>query len=387
MTRFLQHPIIAGKECKRMPGEGFVYNGKKLMGITQFLTTYYYPIFSATRRNASRAVKRGLGLRMGTVADSAVTAFAKTGDFRKMARSKTATRLVNYLHKLNLQIVDAHVLICDPILGIATEIDVLCQNSSSLVVIENKTTLQTRAEHERTYRKPDLNCPLMLRGFHSLLNNEYNHHQLQLASMIFMLRRTYGITASGHVLVASSDSLNHYPMNPTILNLAFSVWNAQSIFCPVIIKPAFPQIRSSMRAFLLPRTPIDPIPAELLKLQEKHQMPILVNYATGNVSYYDREGERPCFVDFAIDTPECLYLYNVVSTVYSLKEMQSPASALVKGVAKLPNRQINCFLNMHYLNLAVATHALKKEKKIEARLLILGPKKILRLLPRKFLKL
>lgn len=328
-------------------------------------------------------------MRMGSVADNAITAFAKTGDFRKMARCKTAARLIQYLRNLNLQIADAHVLICDPNLGIATEIDVLCQGANGLVVIENKTTLQTRAEHERTYRKPDSSCPLMLRGFNSLLNNEYNHHQLQLASMIYMLKRTYNIHATGHVLVASSDSLNHYPMNPAILSLAFSVWYAQTIFMPQIIKPPFPQIHYSLRPFLIERKRELEIPAQITKFQSKIDglIPIQSHFFTSNVCFYERSGERPCYVDFAIDAPDCLYLFNVVSTPYSLKEINLPQSAVMKGVKKLPNRQLNTFLNVEYLNLGVAAYALSgNAKKVEARLLILGPKKILRLVPRKFLK-
>jgi len=356
---------VEEKLCTRRPGIGFVYEGRRLMGITEYLRRNYFPVFTASRRgNGGSKKKRGLGMRMGSWADSAITNFAKTGNTRKMAACPNAIRLVNFLRTLGLTIVDAHVLVCEPVFGIATEIDVLCDGPHGLVVIENKTTLQTRAEHERTYKKPDRECPLLLQGFLSLLNNEYNHHQLQLAAMIIMMKNTYNINAHGHVLVASADGLNHYPMNPAILNLARNVLGTRRFFSPPLANTNLPLIRYKYRP-LLSRFIEGPgflsVPPLIEKFLKKHYpLQLTANHLVGSVSFYERPDVTiPLGIDFVAETPEKMFFFMV--------------------------RSDSANLDQYFIELAAAVvvHKALQKKPIEARILLLSPKPMLKKLPAK----
>lgn len=336
------------------------------MGITEYLRRNYFPVFTASRRGTSNAKKRrGLGMRMGSWADSAITNYAKTGNTRKMAACPNAVRLVTFLRTLGLTIVDAHVLVCEPVFGIATEIDVLCVGPHGLVVIENKTTLQTRAEHERTYKKPDRECPLLLQGFFSLLNNEYNHHQLQLAAMIIMLKNTYNVTAHGHVLVASADGLNHYPMNPSILSLARNVLGTRRFFSPPLAVQNLPLVRYKYRP-VLSRYVEGPgliLPPQLEKFLAKHYpLTLSANFPVGSISFYERpDVTLPLGVDFAAETPEKMFFFMICPD------------------------QIH--LDQSFINLAAAVVVYKTEykKPIEARVQVLAPKPLFKKLPAKLL--
>lgn len=322
---------------------------------------------------------------MGSVADSAVTAFAKTGNFRKMAHCPAAHRLVTFLHRQELAIVDAHVLVCDPGLGVATEIDVLTEGPRGLVVVENKTTLQTRAEHERTYKKPDRECPLLLRGYLSLLNNEYNHHQLQLAYMILMLKNTYNIDAGGLVLVASSDGLNHYPMNPDILSLARSVVNNQVLFHSVPVENLHPllsyrfrahfpklspfallscETNISLRTISLPLAEIrfcddDLVNGDIKKamMRFKGAQTACTNVKTGDISFYERPDlVMPVTINIALQNDTTTHLVLVRSLPLDTKMLLHPVSTI-----KLPSGHKHTLVNMHMLELAIAVSAIDKK--------------------------
>jgi hypothetical protein len=362
----------------RKPGVGFEYQGRRLVGITDHLRRNYFPHFQATRKS-TQSKFRGLGLRMGSVADSAVTAYAKTGNFRKMAHSPAAHRLVTFLHRQGLDIVDAHVLVCDPGLGVATEIDVLTQGPRGLVVVENKTTLQCRAEHERTYKKPDRECPLMLRGYTSLLNNEYNHHQLQLAYMILMLKNTYNIDAGGLVLVASSDGLNHYPMNPAILALAQNVVGNQVLFAPLPSNSVHPLLSYRFRAYLPKLAPfsvdavVNPMNLPNMQVAQMHKTlhKILkrftfskmdTNVLMGQVSFY----ERP---DLVLNVTANLVLTSAgdeTSPTHLLLIRQLPENpkslAFPVSTIKLPSGHKHTLLHAHMLELALLVLACKDIK-------------------------
>lgn len=359
----------------RKPGVGFEYQGRRMIGITDHLRRNYFPHFQATRKGANSKF-RGLGLRMGSVADSAVTAFAKTGNYRKMAHSPAAHRLVTFLNRQGLDIVDAHVLVCDPGIGVATEIDVLTHGPHGLVVVENKTTLQTRAEHERTYKKPDRECPLLLKGYLSLLNNEYNHHQLQLAYMLLMLKNTYNIDAGGIVLVASSDGLNHYPINPAILNLARSVVNSQVLFNPVPSNSQYPLLSYRFRAFLpkpfdMPAINIesvsvadfrfcrdDGVNADIKKALSRFKGTVHP-LQTGKISFYERPDlVLPVTANIFLknEHEKSIHLFLVRSLPVDSKMLLHPVSTV-----KLPSGHKHTLLNAHFLELAVTVAAMDKK--------------------------
>ena len=378
--------MVKEKLCKRKPGVGFEYQGRRLIGITEHLRRNYYPHFQASRKGGTGSKFRGLGLRMGSVADSAVTVFAKTGNARKMAHCPAAARIVKFLSVLGLDIVDAHVLVCDPNIGVATEIDVLTEGPRGLVVVENKTTLQTRAEHERTYKKPDRECPLLLKGFLSLLNNEYNHHQLQLAFMVLMLKNTYNIDASGIVLVASSDGLNHYPINPTILTLARNVIGNQVFFGTVPSPSPYPTINYRYRAYLPKISPFDlgsDIGTRLAKLLKRFKAisePVY-NTNTGHVSFYER-------ADVILPVSANIRLDNHLILVRKLPLGGSKLLTIPVSTVKLPSGHAHTPLTLAYLELAILTIA--TEAPITAHVIFLDDENVLkpvvRGLPKAFLK-
>ena len=391
---FYTHPFITANRCIRKPGVGFECDGRRLLGVTEYLRRNFYPTFKATRRatpNRSRTQphSRGLGMRMGSIADHAITAFAKTGDLRKMTRSSAAQRLVHFLKINKLTIVDAHVLICDPSVGIATEIDVLCQGKSSLVVIENKTTLQSRTEHLRTYRTPDSEQPLLAGPLRTLLNNEYNHHQLQLALMLIMLKQTYNIRATGYVVMATVDGLIHYPINPTVFELTRSLLANQRHFrspayrqqlvChddPSILRLPYsyrPFLRTNSLPYYTAGTPLPPILLKFLK-KVKITTPQL-QYTAGTLKFYDRpDVTEPIVADVYAETTDTIYIFALRATPFSPVQVADPISAPVKGVKILPGGYSNTLLSAIFLELAITTAVLQATtplKQIQSRVILL----------------
>lgn len=394
---FYNHPRVKEKHCVRQPGVGFSYKGSRLLGITEYLRRTYFPVFTATRRSsgkpATKKGKRSKGLIMGSIADTAITDFVKTGNTRKMAACPSARRLAAFLFRYNLKIVDAHVLIFEPSYGIATEIDVLCHGLTGLVVIENKTTLQTRAEHEQTYRRPDRDQPTLLRGLYTLHNSEYVHHQLQLACMLIMLKNTYNIVATGHVLVASSDGLNHYPMNKDILDkLAASLYSRKYFYpAPKKLDQAIPLLNYAFRPFAstFPRTLIDECPPTINKFLQKHAPSALttciLNYNTGKVSFLQRpDVVLDMVVDLYAESTTTVYLFLIKPTLLSQKQCED---IINPQVPVLPSGHKASFYATSSLELALAARALNQPKKIELRILYLptGAKPYLRKIPISYL--
>lgn len=334
-------------------------------------------------------------MRMGSIADHAITAFAKTGDIRKMTRSSAAQRLVHFLKINKLSIVDAHVLICDPSVGIATEIDVLCQGKTSLVVIENKTTLQSRTEHLRTYRTPDSEQPLLAGPLRTLLNNEYNHHQLQLALMLMMLKQTYNIRATGYVVMATVDGLIHYPINPTVFELTRSLLANQRHFRSPAYRqqlvshddPTILRLPYSYRPFLrtnsVPHHTTDttdttdtPLPPILLKFLKKVKITTpQLQYTAGTLKFYDRpDVTEPILADVYAETADTIYIFTLRPTSFSPAQAANPISAPVKGVKILPGGYSNTLLNATFLELAITTAVLQAttpRKQIQSRVILL----------------
>ena len=394
---FYDHPRVKEKHCVRQPGVGFSYKGTRLLGITEFLRRTYYPVFTATRRSKGRAVtkkgKRSKGLIMGSMADSAITAYVKTGNTRKMAACPAARRLAAFLHCHKLKIVDAHVLIFEPNYGIATEMDVLCHGSTGLIVIENKTTLQTRAEHEQTYRRPDRDQPTLLRGLYTLHNSEYVHHQLQLACMLIMLKNTYNITATGHVLVASSDGLNHYPMSQDIINkLAASLYTRKHFHpAPKCLDQSIPLINYAFRPFVpkQPQPVIEECPPAITKFFLKNAPSAIdtcvLNYNTGKLSFLQRPDiNLDMTVDLYAESTTTVYLFLIKSTLLTQKEC---ANIIDIHATVLPSGHKASFYAICSLELALAARALNQPKKIELRVLYLptGAKPYLRKIPISYL--
>lgn len=373
-----------------MPGVGFSYRGTRLVGITEFLRRSYYPVFTATRRSGrptNSKQKRSKGLRMGSVCDSAITNYVKTGNIRKMAACPTARRIAAFLHRNNLKIVDAHVLIFEPRYGIATEIDVLCHGKSGLIVIENKTTLQSRAEHEQTYRRPDKDQPMLLKGLYTLHNSEYTHHQLQLASMLIMLKNTYNIIATGHILVASSDGLNHYPMNRDILNKLATALCTRQHFLPIpkCIDQSMPLVNYAFRPYTKPlqNLYLDECPLAIEKFIKKNAATatIVFHYNTGKISFHQRTDiVQELHVDIFAETTTVIYLFLIKSTNLSQKDCATHSSILPSGHAA-------SFYGIASLELALAARALNPKKKVELRILYLptGSKPYLRKVPTSYL--
>lgn len=326
---------------------------------------------------------------MGSVADSAITHYVKTGDVRKMAACPAARRLAAFLHKHELKLVDAHVLIFEANLGLATEIDVLCHGHSGLIVIENKTTLQTRAEHEYTYRMPDRDRPKLLRSLSSLRNSEYVHHQLQLALMLIMMKNTYNIRATGHILVASSDGLNHYPMNPEILNLMAIAVSSLRHFQPAcLLKCTYPSVRYVYRPYVRGDSDaqsssdsITPLPITSF-LKKYPDAVITSHYNTGTLSFYERpDVSASLHVDVCAETETTLFLFNVKTTDLTKLDCDNDNER-----PSLPSNHKHTFANQCFLEMALAARALSTEKKIELRILfvVAESKPFLRKIPATF---
>lgn len=366
------------------------------MGVTEFIRRAYYPIFNPIRRKGYKQKSvlkskkhRGRGLIMGSIADHIITDYVKTGNIRKMASCPAAKRIAFFLKKNKLELVDAHVLICEPNFGIATEIDVLCHANNKLVVIENKTTLQTRAEHEQTYRVADRDNPLLLKGLHSLLNSEYNHHQLQLACMLIMLKNTYKVNATGYILVASSDGLNHYPINQVILNLVATSLCTMHHFAPKSIPINHgPTISYKFKPFIFPAEKKNYFkPPKLLQTFFKKKFPeatIFFKYHTGNLTFHERPDVNvQMFADIFIETEKTIYLFSVIQTHLDAKD------SLLSSEKKLPTGHTSTFQSLAFLDLAMTAFVLpkKQSKKIELRVMFESSKSssFLRLVPKSFL--
>lgn len=231
--RFYKHPSVVNHTCSHGFG-GFKCAGRRLVGVHAFLQGRYYPCFKATRKSSGRPHNQKAGQRAGSRADAQITKYiaqrwersTPTSGGGKMRPAGAAANLLNYVvGTYSLDILDAHVLVFDPEWGVATEIDVLAQTRTgtpNLFVIENKTTLQTRAEHLHTYFVADRGFPILRGQLQAERNNEYTHHQLQLAVMVSMLRRNYGLTGhiEGAVLMrVKGGTVIRYPLEPRILAL------------------------------------------------------------------------------------------------------------------------------------------------------------------------
>lgn len=132
--------------------------------------------------------------------------------------------------KLCLRVVSAQQVVYDLPWQLATPIDVVCQTIGvwpMLVIIENKTTLQTLANHLHTYKLADACMPALMNGFETLANSEYNHHMLQLAAEMLMITRNYDIQrVTGYIIMACSDlQTKTYPMTPEFLKMAERVFS------------------------------------------------------------------------------------------------------------------------------------------------------------------
>lgn len=366
------------------------------MGVTEFIRRAYYPIFNPIRRKNFKQKSvlkskkhRGRGLIMGSIADHIITDYVKTGNIRKMASCPAAKRIAYFLKKNRLELVDAHVLICEPSFGIATEIDVLCHANNKLVVIENKTTLQSRAEHEQTYRLADRDNPVLLKGLRTLLNSEYNHHQLQLACMLIMLRNTYKVNATGYILVASSDGLNHYPINPVILNLVATSLCTMHHFAPKSIPVNVgPTISYKFKPFIVSSEQTKYFkPPKLLQTFFKKKFPdstIFFKHPTGNLTFHERPDVTVKMIaDIFIETEKTIFLFSVIPTNLDAKE------SLLSSEKKLPTGHDSNFQSLAFLNLALTASVLpkKQSKKIELRVMFESSKSssFLRVVPKSFL--
>jgi hypothetical protein len=119
---------------------------------------------------------------------------------------------------------DAQVVIADVAWGVATKIDVLAQEAGAqprLFIIEVKTTLQTHAEHLRTYHAVKNGCPRMQGALAHEPNCEYTHHQLQLILMLLILERTAGLQRrpTGAIFLAvKGGKVCTYPVDARLMD-------------------------------------------------------------------------------------------------------------------------------------------------------------------------
>lgn len=390
-----EHALVTNKSCRRKPGVGFEFEGQRLSGITAYLKNNYYPRFNAVRRNVCG--KKGyqkkvskLGLRMGTKADTAVTAFIKKKDNRKMANSPTAVRLIRCLAQLNLRTIDAHVLICEPRLGVATEIDVLCRDQDGMVVIENKTTLQTREEHEWSYKRSDRKIAHLLGDYATLANSEYTHQQLQVCYMLIMLELSYKIPAGqlkGYVLVASSDSLNVYPAENKIRALVRQTVTRRIMFGRTALVPDLPDLpllKYEYRPYVpTQKTTLLECPPILARFLKPKKITAVLNFFIGAYSFYQRpDVVFEAFADFYAEDDENIYIFLCRQTTMTVGE----CAVATKPLRKLPSGQQSSPLTCWLLELAIVVCSGRHfKKKIHARLIINGPKPCMRTLPPRLL--
>ena len=248
-VKFYKHPRVVNRTCSHGFG-GFKCQGQRLLGVHAFLQQRYYPHFTATRKATGRPVHKKAGQRAGSRADAMITKYITdkwtTPDGGKMRPTGAAANILNFVQNTySLDILDAHVLVHDEVWGVATEIDLLAQTRTAhatLFVIENKTTLQTRAEHQRTYFMTDRGFPILQGRLKQERNNEYTHHQLQLAVMVSMLRRNYGLSQAidGAVIMrVKGGSVVRYPLEPRILEaLEADMSVPQPIVARVVDRPS-----------------------------------------------------------------------------------------------------------------------------------------------------
>lgn len=112
------------------------------------------------------------------------------------------------MRKLQITRLDPQIAVCDTELGIRTSIDVMGRDQKNRpVVIELKTTQDSKDQHRQRYYTRCRNCPTLSNG---LPNTEFWRHQLQCG--FGMLCKN---TSQGIVVVVCSDGVVHYPVSST----------------------------------------------------------------------------------------------------------------------------------------------------------------------------
>ena len=179
------------------------------IGVTSFISKYlsggrsFSPEVS-TRHSAD------VGLSIGRFTDSLV---------RKVIAGKAKLSVNDPWHKRALWFFDivrqlkltslvAQVPVKDASLGIRTSIDVTARNAlNKLVVIELKTTQDTKKQHKERYFKRCRQCPTLSNG---LPNTEFWRHALQCGFGMMCTGATQGV-----VIVVCSDGAVYYPVSST----------------------------------------------------------------------------------------------------------------------------------------------------------------------------
>jgi hypothetical protein len=289
---------------------------------------------------------------------------------------------------MNLRSIDAHVLICEPRIGIATEIDVLCRDETTMVVIENKTTLQTQADHLWSYKKPDRKSPHLLGDYAGLANNEYTHQQLQLCHMLIMLELGYQVPANlltGYVLVASADGINVYPVDSQLRSLVRSTLTRRIMFgriAPVPAVPNFPLLGYRFRAFIPPTEQPPPLlcPPLLTRFLKSKQLAFAGCTKIGAYSFHERPDlVFDTFADFYAENATTVYIFLCRETTLTVAE----CAVLDSPLTKLPTDQPSSLLAKWMLELAIVVNSRRPclvKQKVHARLILLGPKPCMRTL-------
>jgi hypothetical protein len=160
--------------------------------------------------------------------------------------------------------------------------------------------------------------------------------------MLIMLRNTYNVRATGHVLVASSDGISHYPMDQQILNLlATSLCSMHYFTGPknkIVNSTEHPSVKYSLRPYLVAceEPPLDVLPPLVAKFLAKHDAKLTsLNYKAGTLSFYERpDVTMPVLIDIYAESPTTLFLFTVKHTTLDSKSCISSDS--IRAASNLP---------------------------------------------------
>lgn len=182
---------------------------QKLIGICEYLDKH----FPYKRPHIARNGGNKHGISFGRMYDAAVTraVTARTLPTKQRDRvSRGVCALFKLLKRLHLTAVAVQVPVQCNRIGVYTRIDLVCHDQNGTVVlVENKTTSHTFAQHRKIYGRNSATRKSILAN--GLPNTEYVHHQLQLGCMLTMAdtvkkKKTY----RGVVIVRCSDKFAVY---------------------------------------------------------------------------------------------------------------------------------------------------------------------------------
>lgn len=179
------------------------------IGVTSFISTTlargtsFSPASDTTHCSA-------LGLAIGRQTDHLARRVI-AGKAKLSVNDQNHTRAVWFfdtLKRLQIEKLEAQVSVKDPSLGIRTQIDATGVDATgNLVIIELKTTQDSRRQHKERYYKRCRNCPTLANG---LPNTEFWRHQLQCGFGMLCKNAHRGV-----VIVVCKDGALHYPVSST----------------------------------------------------------------------------------------------------------------------------------------------------------------------------